>query len=145
MNGREVLNGSFGKISINGKEVAEIKDFCATVIITREEIPMNGTTSMQTKIKSKKGVGSFTLNKVYDRFLEEKLSLLADEDLPFSIRVSTEDPDHKGERTEYLIPSCFFTGELPIMNWSSNECVSEKYNFVFNDKELVNLNSRLQK
>ncbi len=145
MNGKDFLNGSFGKISINGKEVAEIKDFNANVVITREDIPINGSMSLQTKMKSRKGIGSFALTKAYDRFLDEKFALLSDTDESFSIQVSTEDPDHNGDRTEYLFPVCYFTGNLPIMNWTSNECVTEKYEFVFNDQEVVNLHSRLKK
>lgn len=145
MLGKDVLNGSFGRLMMNGKEIAEIKDFTAKVIIVREDIPINGTISVQTKIRSKKGVGSFTINKVYDRFIEEKLAILSDNDKSFSLSVATEDPDHGGERTEYLLPICYFTGELPIMNWCSSECVTEKYNFVFNDKDLIKVHSREEK
>ncbi len=131
--------GAYGKIIINNREVAEILLCNIKVVINRENFCMSGSNVIQTRIKNTQGVGNFKIMKVWDRFIEEKLSLKMGIDAPFSMRFIQDDPNSNRlkERTEFILPKCYFTGENPIANWTFNNFASETYDFVFDDSKII--------
>lgn len=131
--------GAYGKIIINNREVAEILLCNIKVVINRENFCMSGTNVIHTRIKNTQGIGNFKIMKVWDRFIDEKLSLKMGIDTPFSMRFIQDDPNSNRlkERTEFILPVCYFTGDNPIANWAFNNFSTETYNFVFDDSKII--------
>lgn len=149
------LNGIFGKIIIDNKEVAEIVLCNIKVVIEREEFCLSGTNVVTTRMKKTRGMGSFKIMRVWDRFLGHKLTLQAGIDSPFMMRLTIEDPSvtqmetsdvdgsqknysvEKNSTSEFILPICYFTGDNPVANWLFVDHVSETYNFVFDDSLII--------
>ncbi len=146
------LNGIFGKIIIDNKEVAEIVMCNIKVEIEREDYNPSGSSLKLSRLKSTKGVGSFKIMRVWDRFLGHKLALQGGIDAPFMIRLKIEDPSvtekttnsgtneydvSKNSISEFIIPICYFDGDNPVANWLFVDYVSETYHFVFDDSTII--------
>lgn len=145
------LNGIFGKIIINNREVAEIVLCNIKIVITRESFCMSGCSVINSRLKNTQGVGSFKIMRVWDRFFAHKLMLQGGIDAPFSMRIRIEDPDMSTyineksnskrpvmqDYSEFIIPMCYFTGDNPVANWHFVDYVSEVYSFIFDDSLII--------
>ena len=64
VDGRRQVNGTWGKVFLEGEEVFEVTSFSAKVEHNKEEVQMAGNMKIDTKITSMKGTGSMTIKKM---------------------------------------------------------------------------------
>lgn len=103
--GKNVINGTYGSVWVDGEKINECFGLKATVEIQREDIKMCGNLWTASKMLGATGKGSIKLHKVSTRF-EEKIfnAINSGEDTDFEIQSMLADPDalNKGKETVLL-------------------------------------------
>lgn len=135
-NAKKIVNGSFGKLFINGNVAFDVKEASAVLSINREDVNMSGTNEIDTKISSTKGTGSFTVSKVYTRFLENLAAFQQGLEAPFELALEVNDPDNGG-RESWQIVNAKIDGDIDIMNFSIDGLMEQAINFVFLPSNLI--------
>ena len=64
VDGRIQVNGTWGKVFLEGEEVFGVTSFSAKVEHNKEDVQMAGNMKIDTKITSMKGTGSMTIKKM---------------------------------------------------------------------------------
>ena len=138
-NTKNVMNGAYGKVWVDGILAFDVKEASVTVAVNREDVRMSGTVEVDTKISSTKGSGSFTVNKVFTRFSERLVAGLAiGQERVVQLRLSVKDPDNKG-REEWQIIDAKLDGDFDVMNFSIDSLMEQSFNFVFKPSNLIPL------
>lgn len=136
MNADKIVNGSFGYMYLNNIKVAEVMSFNAVVAVSREDVAVSGSNSMDTKLVSKAGSGTFKIRKVTDLLQAEKQLLLLGQDPQFSLRAYTKDPANGGT-LEAVFPICKFDGDVVLVNFELETLGEEEVSFRFNDSTVI--------
>lgn len=140
-NGKRRINGAYGTLEIDGDAVFEVMEVSANIEISREDVQQSGTNQLDTKIQSTKGVGSFTINKVWSRFKGGYLAQLLNEGDPtFTMALQIKDPDNGG-REEFLITECKFDGDFDVMNFNITELMEQEFEFVYKPDNLITIST----
>lgn len=122
----DVVNGSFGKLYMDGREVAEISEFTGELNLESKDVKLaNGETG-------KKNVGSsleitIKLQKVFSKELEilksvqqGKLNVYCD------LNVQVDDPDAQGAEA-ISITDCLFTDKVSILSFQKGELLEREF------------------
>lgn len=134
--GKQVVNGSKGKLYLNGEYVAGVISLSAKVTANKEDVYLDGTTMVDQKTISQKGTGSMELEKI-SSFMQKQIgeAMREGRDLRFTIRSELNDPDvHGAERVE--IRNVSFD-EVDLINWTKGKKVTGTYPFTFSDWDLI--------
>ncbi len=135
---KRVMNGSKGKLYLDGEYVAGVVSFSAKVAWTKETVYLDGTIMEDQKTISGKGTGSLEMEKV-SSFMLQKVgeAVRSGLDVRFTMRSELNDPDAYGaERVE--IKNISFD-EVDIANWSRGKKVTGTYPFTFSDWTLIDV------
>lgn len=131
-----VMSGTFGKVLVNGAEIAEISSFQAKVAVNKEDIQMAGCMATDSKITNTKGTGSMTIKKVYSRFADYMEKIQAGQDVRVTILSTLADPDAYGaERV-----ACYNCSldEHTFADWAVGKHTEITVNFTFTHAEYLN-------
>lgn len=134
---KKVINGSFGKLIINGEELAEVTKFEAKITLETSAVNMCGTLRDGEKVTGQKCEGSITLNKIssyFTKLLNDNMK--AGKSTIVTLIASVEDPDNGGvERIaikDALLKEMFFS-------FGSKTLSEETYSFTFTEWEYLDL------
>lgn len=131
INGKRQINGTFGKVYINGIEFADIEEFNADVDIDRKDTNWAGSLGTDSKIISTKGSGSFKIKKVYSREVAMILPIIkTGKDVRSIITTELKDPDAYGAERVSIEDAWF--NNLNIANFKVADLVNKEIKFGFN-------------
>ena len=135
---RRVVNGTWGKVFLEGEEVFEVTAFSAKVEHNKEEIQMAGSMMTDSKILSMKGTGSLTIKKMTSRMLRLIGKKIATgQDPRFTLISDIDDPDAIG--AERVIITGVSFDDMTLAEWTVREAGSNEYPFTFTGFELEDL------
>ena len=133
---KRVVNGSKGKMYLDGEYVAMVTSLSAKVAWNKETVYVDGTIMEDQKTISGKGTGSVEMEKV-SSFMQQKIgeAVRSGRDVRFTILSDLNDEDAYGaERVE--IPNVSFD-EVDLVNWSKGKKVTGTYPFTFSDWTII--------
>lgn len=136
--GKNVINGTYGSVWVDGEKINECFGLKATVEIQREDIKMCGNLWTASKMLGATGKGSIKLHKVSTRF-EEKIfnAINTGEDTDFEIQSMLADPDalNKGKETVLLKGVQF--DELTMQDFEAGAAGTVEIPFRFSGAEYL--------
>ena len=134
--GKRVMNGTKGKLYLDGEYVAGVITFNAKVTWTKETVYLDNTIMEDQKTISGRGTGSMELEKI-SSFMQVKVGekIRSGLDVRFTLRSELDDPDAYGaERVE--IQNVSFD-EVTLVNWQKGTKTTETYPFTFSAWTLI--------
>ena len=138
VNAKNIMNGSYGSVRVDGIEYANIQKFEAKVSISRESIQLAGSGGMDSKMLSSEGSGAMTFKKVNSRVLARHLATVATgKDLKMTLIVTLDDPDGVGRETVSITD--VWLNDFDVMNFETGAVVEENVSFGFNPSNIVPL------
>lgn len=132
--GRRRWSGSHGKVWWDNELLFEISKFNAKVTANREDVPIGN--SLDSKIVSLKGEGSFTVKSVMNRNISAYLEAWKNGTDPRATLVGlVEDPDAvDGQKERVSIDNVWFN-ELMLMDFDKGKVVEKEYPFGFTPED----------
>ena len=132
--GRRHWNGSHGKVWWDGELLFEISKYECKVIVNREDVLIGN--SVDSKIVSLQGQGSFTLKSVINRninaYLEE---YKAGRDPRATLVGLIDDPDAvDGQKERCSVDNVWFN-ELTLLAFEKGQVVEKEYPFGFTPED----------
>lgn len=95
-NGSRAMNGTFGTVWADGREIAEISAFQLKMAKNFDPINMCGQMAEDRKLVSIKITGSMNLHKVYSRGAEDVNAAARGHDVRSTLVAKLDDPDAYG-------------------------------------------------
>lgn len=136
MNERQIINGTFAEVWLDGTYVGECYKVQAKMSYTREKIPMAGTLKPGYKLTEITGTGSLGLWKVSSRMgtmVGDRIK--AGDDPRFTIIAKVDDPTAKGQERVSLTGVAF--DDLTIMDLERATLGKVEVPFTFHDYEYL--------
>ncbi len=134
---RNIMHGAFGRLYMDGVEVAEVKEAEANLENEYEDVPLHGGKKGQ-KLKSSQGKGKFTFHKVdsweLKKFFNKNKNMMAAD---FMLEVEVDDPDSLGAE-RITITDCELSGNLNLFKMSRDSLIDKEIEFWF-DKDSVDI------
>jgi hypothetical protein len=134
---RNIVNGAFGRLYMDGTEMAEIKDAEANLENEYEDVNLHGGKKGQ-KLKSTNGKGKFTFHKVdsweLKKFFNKNKNMMA---VDFMLELEVDDPDALGAE-RITISECELSGNLNLFKMSRDSLIEKEIEFWF-DKDSVEI------
>ena len=132
--GRRRWNGSHGKVWWDGELLFEISKYECKVIVNREDVLIGN--SVDSKIVSLQGQGSFTIKSVINRninaYLEE---YKAGRDPRATLVGLIDDPDAvDGQKERCSVDNVWFN-ELTLLAFEKGQVVEKEYPFGFTPED----------
>lgn len=127
---KNVVNGSFGKLYIDGKNIAEISEFELKIKLESKDVQLpNGQKGK--KNVSASGEGKIKIQKVYsyefDMLKNLKAGLL---NSYYNINVKLDDPEALGAEA-IAVNDILFTDEIDLMSFKPEELVEREFTISF--------------
>lgn len=138
IDGKRVINGTWGKLLLDGEEVAEVMSCQAKVNFKFSDINCVGRLATDKKVISYDGTGTIKFYHVNSRMLIKIGNALKDgKDVRFVVTSRLEDPDSFGAET-VILKNVLFT-DLTLIDWSSAKGGEVEQPFNFTDYEFKDL------
>lgn len=135
---KQVINGSFGEVWVNGDYMAEITGCEANVEMEYEDINTPRKLSTGKKLLGWEGNGSLSFNKVTSRFVKLVAEdLKAGRQTEVDIISKLDDPDALGAE-RVVFKNSVFEG-LTLANWEAKATGEEDTSFFFDDFDMLDL------
>lgn len=130
MTAKRIINGTWGKVYLDGNLVAECDSFKAVSKYTKEAVNMCGKMEEDNKITGVQNTGNIRLKKVFSRMA----SLIGDkvsngQDVRFTVISALEDPDAFGKESIQLSDVSF--DDLTLMDWEAAKTNTTDVAFTF--------------
>lgn len=130
MQGKNQVSGTHGAFWWNGSKVIEVSSFEAKVTANREDVQVG--MSMDSKVVSMAGEGTFAIKKVYTRHKAGILdSWKQGKDLRFTFVAGTMDPDTVGNQQERISITDCWMNELILHQFEKGTVTNEEFSFGF--------------
>lgn len=125
---KDVVNGSFGKLYVNGRYWAEISEFEMKMKFESKDVILPGG----MKAKKNVAVGVEAKAKIQKVFSEE-LAILKNAkagqlNTYVDINVQLDDPESRGAEA-ISISEAKFTGDIDILSFKPHDLVEREFNF----------------
>jgi hypothetical protein len=134
MPGEKVMSGTFGEVWLDGEYVAEGKGLQAKVTIDKEDVPVAGKFTTDTKFMGYKGTGSLRIYKANSRMIQKiSASIKAGQNPRFQILSQVQDPAAYGAE-RILIKDASFD-DLTLIDWELKQLGEVECPFTFTDWE----------
>lgn len=128
--GKEVINGTWGKVLLNGVEVAEVIEFQAKINFKFADINSVGELATDKKIIGYDGTGTLRMHKINSRMISTVGGALTNgRDVRWTITSQLADPDSKGIET-IVVKNVLFS-DLTLADFASAKAgeVQAPFNF----------------
>ncbi len=135
LSARRVINGTWGSLTFEGEEFADISAFSLKDSYTKETMSMAGQMAEDGKITAIKRTGSMTLKKVYSRFVDHSASIDAGEDVRYTLIGKLADPDAYG--TERIAAYGVSLDENTLMDFTVGKTTEITIPFTFTSFEYL--------
>ena len=140
MSAKQILNGSFGSLFINGTKIAQVKSVETKLNFSRTDVQFTGALGMDSKLISATGEGSFTLYKVNSALLQQVLPFVSSgRDLRLDLLIELDDPDSVGLET-MAISGCWLN-DLDLSSFEAGAMREEVVSFGFNTRNMKMLDA----
>lgn len=138
LDGKRVINGTFGQVLLDGEEVAETIGCQAKLSYKTADIHPCGDLAIDKKVLGYDGTGNIKMYKVNSRMLKKVGNLLKDgKEVRFTITSKLADPDSFGYET-VVIKNVLFT-DLTLIDWTSGKEGEIECPFIFTRFEFRDL------
>jgi hypothetical protein len=127
---KKILNGSYGRLYVDGSMIGEVSAVKLVAKITDEEVQQVGSMEPGRKIMKLQGVGSFKFKKVFTRFQEVFAGLKLGKDVGFTMMAKIDDPDAYGVEG-FAAVGCKFKDDFPLLDFEVGKLGELEYNFTF--------------
>lgn len=140
INASHTINGSFGSLSIEGEEIANIMSVEGRAILNRRDIRLAGSRRTGYKAMDVRGEGTFTIYYMTSEFTRHARSMFrargSASNLPdlhnLTMSISLDDPEIIGEQSEELELYHVKLWEIPF-GFSVDDLVTRAIPFTFED------------
>lgn len=127
---KNIINGTWGKLTWDGKEVFEVTSIEAKVTAEREELSFVRSLDKFEKLTGLKGEGTFKVKKVYSRGLKDVVDQWKKGKDPHSkLIIELDDPDALGSET-CIIGDVWFK-EIMIAQFEQHKFLEREFPFSF--------------
>ena len=131
-NGKDVINGTFGTLWVDGEEVFELESFNAVTTFNRESVTFAGNLDEESKITGQSGEGSFTVKKVFSRGLAKFIEMSkSGQDVRSQIIGKLQDPDTKNKQAERVSIGNVWFNEFTLLDFEVGNPVESEFPFGF--------------
>jgi len=136
INAKNVMNGTYGVIRVDGLEYGNISSFEAKVTNTREDLQFSGNLGVDSKLISSAGSGTMTFKKVNSRVLARNLpSIVSGKDFKMVLILTVDDPDGLGKETISITD--VWVNDFDLMKFEIGATMDETVTFGFNPTNIV--------
>lgn len=136
MEGKRIINGTFGTVILDGEEVAETTGLQAKISYKFADINRAGELATDKKMISYDGTGSLKMYKVNSRMAMRIGELLKEgKDVRFTITSRLADPDAFGSET-IILKNVLFT-DLTLVDWTNAKEATIEAPFAFTKYDLI--------
>lgn len=134
---KNVCNGQFGHVWLNGVELFMVQSFNAELKMDLEELPCNGGWETGFKLKKVSLEGKFKVQYVDSMGIKDMVELIKKGITPtFKITSSLQDPEqYKGQIESIYIGEAFLEN-LSIADWELGKMVEKEFSFKANPNSL---------
>lgn len=134
---KNVCNGQFGHLYLNGIEVFMVQSFSAELKMDLEELKANGSWEKGFKLKDISLEGKFKVKYVDSMGLKDMVAMMKKGITPtFKITSSMEDPEQYNGQIEQIYIGEAFIEKLPLADWEINKMVEKEFSFKANPQSL---------
>ncbi|MBU7320276.1 phage tail tube protein [Paenibacillus oleatilyticus] len=133
---RRVINGTYGRLWVNGELWAEVDSFEAKATINYEDVNFAGEGATFKKATGWAGEGSMTIKKVYSRVQRIMADGIRNGTYPrLELVGKVADPDAFG--TERVALHDVTVNEMLLLKFEQKTLGSEEVPFAFSDYEMM--------
>ncbi len=138
INAKNVMNGTYGVVRIDGIEYGNILSFDAKVSYNREDMQFSGNMGIDSKVISSAGSGSLTLRKVNSRVVARNIpSIISGKDFKTVLILTVDDPDGEGKETVSITDVWF--NDFDLFKFEIGKTMEETVSFGFNPTNIIPL------
>ena len=135
-NASRVINGTYGKVWVNGELWAEVDTFEAKVTVNYEDVNFAGEGATFKKPTGWAGDGTMAIKKIYSRVQRAMAEQVRRGEYPrFEIVGKLEDPDAFG--AERIALHDVTISEFMLLRFEQKALGNEDVPFAFSDYELI--------
>ena len=136
VNAKNVMNGTYGVVRIDGIEYANIQSFEAKITNSREDLQFSGNLGMDSKLLSSAGSGTMTFRKVNSRVVARQIpQLVSGKDFKAVLILTVDDPDGLGKETISISDVWF--NDFDLFKFEMGTTMEETVSFGFNPTNVV--------
>ena len=136
VNAKNVFNGSFGVVRIDGIEYANISSFESKITNTREDLQFSGNVGIDSKLLSSAGTGTMTFRKVNSRVVARQIpQLISGKDFKTVLILTVDDPDGLGKETISITDTWF--NDFDLFKFEMGTTMEETVSFGFNPTNVI--------
>ncbi|MEG0783991.1 MAG: phage tail tube protein [Christensenella sp.] len=135
LNAKNIINGTFGEVWVDGEYIAECYGLQAKVTIDKESVNLCGNLMVGKKIKQTEGTGSLKLHKVSNYFARKTSQYLKNgvsQDITIISKLA--DPDCEAERVAL---SGISFDDITLADWEAAIIGKLEMPFTFSDYEVL--------
>lgn len=133
---RRIINGTYGRVWVNGELWAEVEAFEAKVAISYTDVNFPGDGATYQKATGWSGEGSMTIKKIYSRVQRAMAEGVRRGQYPrFELVGKLEDPDSFG--SERVAIHDVTIKEFLLMKFENKALGSEQIPFAYSDYDMV--------
>lgn len=133
----KVINGTFGNLWIDGRELAEVIGLEAKFSLEKEEVKQTGTLAKGYKLTGIEGKGTVKYNHISSYFIELiGDNLMKGKSTVVEIISDLADPDSGGASERIKLTGCTFD-DLTLADWEAKKLDERSASFTFTGFELL--------
>jgi len=133
---RDVVNGKFYSLWLNGDMYAEVKAASAESALATEKIPIAGRLGNGTIVTGADGTGTLTFHKVFGD-LPKQINAKIKSGLPFTFDLISELNDPNQDTTErVMIENCTLT-KFKVIDADITKLLESSYDFSYNPTDVT--------
>lgn len=130
--GKEVMNGTFATLWVDGEEVFEVESCNAKITFNREALTFAGNLDEESKITGQTGEGSFVVKKVFSRGLANMIEMTkTGKDVRSQLISKIQDPDTRGNQAERVSIGNLWFNEYTLIDFEMGNPMQSEYPFGF--------------
>ncbi|WP_274363713.1 phage tail tube protein [Paenibacillus thermotolerans] len=134
--GNEIINGTYGRVWVNGELWAEVDAFEAKVTVNYEDVHFANEGGTHKKAIGWTGEGTMTIKKIYSRVQRSMAAAVRSGIYPrVEIVGKVADPDTRG--TERVALHDVTINEFNLLKFEKRTLGSEEIPFAFSDYEMI--------
>ena len=135
-NAQQVMSGTQGEIWIDGKHMAQVTAFKATVKLIKEEVHQVKKMGKQYKVTGWEGTGNVKMNHISSYFMDLMAENIKNAHQTIvTIIAKLDDPDAIGAERVVIRDATF--DKLSLMDWSAKKLADDDYDFTFTDFDVM--------
>lgn len=136
MDAKNVFNGTFGFMYIDGEEVLSLVSLTATDEITYEDVDQPGQLRSGKKMTAVNGTGQFVINKITNDY-NKKWAQAIDEGRQPEVTITSVEADPNALESNTMAFYGCTIGSIPYVNSAAKTLTQDTYEFSFQDRKYL--------